>query len=104
MDNSADKTGGNWWVSKSRETRTWIFLAAVWFVLGMVVVLVFDPADYHGWSALYGKQYFNHMNDTEVVHLSIILGLPLIAWLLRRLYLRFVVSPASQEGPGGPAS
>lgn len=99
MDNSVDKTAGNWWVNRSRETRTWIFFAAAWFVLGMSFVLVFDPAGYlYRW-----KGHFRNMDAGESVRLWIVLGLPLIAWLVRHLYLRFVVSPAGQEGPRSPA-
>lgn len=69
----------DWWSKQSQTVRAWIFSSAVWSLLVLATVFIFEPFGERRW-----------MGGNEYSRTFAIVSIPWIAGLVRHLYLKLV--------------
>lgn len=76
-----NRNGRNWWRGQTLQFRRWVFFAAIWMAVTFTGFAVFDPFHHGAWRYWRGE---------DLLRMFLILLLPVIAGLLKRIYDRYV--------------
>jgi len=77
LKNKTNAGNVNWWGSKSKEFRLWVFYSVVWMIAVLFYVIAFDP---------YGRMY----EDDYLHMIFIMLSPPLLIGIARLVYNRWI--------------
>ena len=72
---------GSWWSNKSFNFRLWAFISAIWPIMVLLFILVFDPFNNGRWK---------YMDSDEYTQMYFIMFLPILAGFIKWLYNKFV--------------